>query len=297
MNYSQNNSDLQQITTQVPQTLETTVEAQVASDPQRIIATPVYNVIRREKRLTIMQFLFWFALFLVSIAGILTNYFLNTRVDKNQGIAWYVLVGIVFLVSLSLFAKALTKNKAWRRTEQMCRDNYRNGNLAAVTVISDTYRAIRFKLLRLSWLFAFFMTYFALFNGVILLLLNLWDGHWVLNIDKANLKLNLDLDWEKILNGAFGDVYVLLYIDLAVAVGFTFLFVLMVMYDRKRYMEASTFLGTDATAIKNAVNAELKNENKAWIKAYIIVFIIVVLLPLALLCYLIWKGILRRGKK
>ncbi|MFV8419135.1 MSC_0882 family membrane protein [Mycoplasma sp. HF3V] len=297
MNYQQNNNDLQQITTQVPQTLETTVETQLASDPQRIIATPVYNVIKREKRLTILQFLFWFTIFLVSIAGILVNYFLNTRVNKNQRIAWYILVGIAFLISLSLFAKALTKNKAWRRTEQMCRDNYRNGNLAAVTVISDTYRAIRFKLLRLSWLFAFFMTYFAIFNGVILLLLNLWEGHWVVNINNANLNFNLDLNWEKILNEAFGNVYVLLYVDLAVAVGFTVLFVLMVMYDRKRYIEASTFLGTDATAIKNAVNAELKNENKAWIKAYIIVFIIVVLLPLALFCYLVWRGIFKRGKK
>ncbi|MHA3828750.1 MSC_0882 family membrane protein [Mycoplasma sp. Z1473D] len=297
MNISPNNNDLNQVTTQVPQTLEATMESKLTPDPQKTIATPVYNLIKREKHITIMQFLFWFILFLISIAGILTNYFLNTRVDKNQGIAWYVLVGILFLISLSLFTKALTKNKSWRRTEQMCRDNYKNGNLAAVTVIADSYRGIRFKLLRLSWIFAFFMTYFLLFNGAILLLLNLWDGHWIVEVNNPTIKFNMDLDWLKILNNAFGDVYVLLYIDLAVIIGISILFVLMIMYDRKRYMEASTFLGADASTIKNAVNLELKNENKAWIKAYIIIFIIVVLLPFALLFYLIYKGVIKRGKK
>ncbi|SJZ58058.1 MSC_0882 family membrane protein [Mycoplasmopsis verecunda] len=292
-----NNGDLQQVTTPVPNTLEVTTETKVKKDPLKIIPDAINTTLQREKTLNLIQFLFWFIIFLASIAGILTNYFLNTAVDKNKGIGWYVLLSFVFLLSLSLFAKALTKQKSWRHAISMCRENYSHGNIAAVTVIPDTYRAIRLKILRYTWLFAFFITYFALFNGVLLFLLNVWDGVWNIEVNNPNLKFNINIHWKEVLDNAFGNVYVLLWVDFGVALGFTAIYVLALMYDRKRYTEVATLLGADAATIKNAVNAEIKSENKAWIKAYIIIFIIVVLLPIALLCYLVWRGIIKRGKK
>ncbi|WLP85577.1 MSC_0882 family membrane protein [Mycoplasma seminis] len=293
------NPDLQQVTTQVPTAFDKPLKSNYRTDKEGIIPSNLYTVISREKSLAIMQFLFWFVIFLASVTGIILNYFFNTVHNPKQGIGWYVLCGVVFLISLSLFAKALTRHKSWKRTQKNCKENCLSGNFAAITIIPDTFRSISFKKLRLSWCFAFFLTYFGIFNFILIGLLFTWNGVWHIQTGQPGdtLYININIVWEQVLNNAFGNVYTLLWIDLAVAIAVSVLFVIMQMYDRKRIAELSELLGSDAATYKTSVHAELRNENKAWIKAYIIIFIIVVLLPLALFFYLVWKGVIKRGSK
>ncbi|QNM93664.1 hypothetical protein H9M94_00080 [Mycoplasma sp. Pen4] len=296
-------SSVQQLTAEVPATINEEQNRIEEVDSNEILSRPLANTLKREKRIVWFAFWFWFGIFIAAWIGVLMNYFLNTipgqkESNPTQGLAWYIMFALIILISFALFIKATFKISAIKKTLVACRESTQSGDIfAANTTITDIFRATTMKKMRLSWIFAFVITYFGLFNLIILMFLNIYGGIWEIHSNSASFKYDITINWWAIFDNAFGNVKTLLWVDLGVAFGIITLFVFTNLYDTKRIMDLKKYLGQDANTIITTVNSDKSSENKAWFKVYIIVFVLVVLMPLALLLFLLWRGIIRKGKK
>ncbi|WP_416374091.1 MSC_0882 family membrane protein [Mycoplasmopsis cynos] len=115
---------------------------------------------------------------------------------------------------------------------------------------------------------AFFLTYFGLFN---LLVLILKDQVWEVgnNFDKNSatngINFHFIIDFAKINISLFGNVNLLLIIDGCIIVGAIALYVLIILYDKKRIQDIQGNFGSSEAAIsvKNLVEKRRQKENKA----------------------------------
>ncbi|QDF65131.1 MSC_0882 family membrane protein [Mycoplasma nasistruthionis] len=293
----------QQFTAQVPSGINTSMNnVNYQADPKGELPKALYNTFKRERRISLIAMLFWLSVLLISIAGIIATYLVcrfSLQNDQNKGIIYYLFSSVLLLISLIYTVKSSIKRTSWKRGEQKTRDDYAKGNISSISVFQDTYRSLSFKMLRLNWILAFFLTYFGLFTIIITILYNQstpWQiGHKP--VDNSSFSFFIELKWPEVLNNGFGNTKLLLILS-TVFIGIVcVLFTLVRVFDLKRIAEIKENLGADSATIINAVATEKKSENKAWIKSYTIVFIIVVLIPLILFIYLVWRGIIRRGKK
>ncbi|MBN4083608.1 hypothetical protein JXZ92_02080 [Mycoplasma sp. CSL10137] len=303
----QNNTNSVNIETgQIPVNLQTSQinNSSLFVDPQKQLNPSTYSIIKKEKRIRYLSFTLWGVLFLLSLAAIGVNYFLNTAKDPHRGIGWYVLIAFVLLISFSVSVRSLIKISGWKNVEKNYRSNYSNGDAASSTMFADLYKALTLKSLRLTWIFVFFTTYFLIFN---LAIITLYFGIEEVTIGQpfnesetnGSLNLHIYLNLVKNLDSTFGNTTTLLAIDGGVFVGIFALYLFITLYDKKRIQDVKAQFGTaeSAIAVMKLVEERKASENKAWFRTYIIIFILVVLLPLVLIIYLSYRGIIRRGKK
>ncbi|QKT05691.1 MSC_0882 family membrane protein [Mycoplasma sp. OR1901] len=301
-----NTNSVNMETGQIPVNLQTSQinNSSMFVDPQKQLNPATYSIIKKEKRIRYLSFFLWGTLFLLSLIAIGVNYYLNTSVDKNNGIGWYVLIGFILLLSFSVSVKSLIKISGWKNVERNYRSNYSNGDAASSTMFADLYKTLTLKSLRLTWLFVFFATYFILFNlAIVILYFGIKDitiGR-PFNESETNGSLNFHMyvDLVKNLDKTFGNTKTLLGINGGVFAGIFALYLFITLYDKKRIQDVKAQFGTaeSAIAVMKLVEERRATENKAWIKTYIIVFVLVVLLPLVLIIYLAYRGIIRKGKK
>ncbi|MEA4333938.1 MULTISPECIES: MSC_0882 family membrane protein [unclassified Mycoplasma] len=269
-------------------------------NPKSIVPENILKLFKREKKLALLSFSIWFSIFCLCIVATIINYFVNTFNSKpphTQGIAWYIGISIIFLISLSLWIKALTRRKSWVKTEEITKNSYINGTQMNGVLIAEAYRAITLKMLRLSWIYAFFLTYIGLFIAVVCLLY--FTSPWEVNMGQEGswIYINSKVEWTDILDNAFGSTKNMLIILGTTIAATAIVFTILRIYDRKRQAEIKLAILNNPEEVVAKTNTDRRLENKAWIKAYIIVFILVVLLPLTVFLYLIWKGVIKRGKK
>ncbi|WP_322960326.1 MSC_0882 family membrane protein [Mycoplasmopsis cynos] len=278
--------------------IEKNKESKIYLDPQKQLSPNTYSVIKKEKRVRILSAIFWGLIFSACFIGILLNVTLTLN-KEDKKIGYYFLLAIPFIISFLYMVKSLIKISGWKKVQTSFRQSYSNADASASSMFVDIYQALVLKKLRLSWGLAFFLTYFSLFN---LLVLILKDQVWEVgnNFDKNSatngINFHFIIDFAKINISLFGNVNLLLIIDGCIIVGAVALYVLIILYDKKRIQDIQGNFGSSEAAIsvKNLVEKRRQKENKAWMRTYIIIFILVILLPFVLLIYLIYKKIVRR---
>ncbi|VEU58646.1 MSC_0882 family membrane protein [Mycoplasmopsis gallinacea] len=277
--------------TQKPQNSE--ANTTVYKDPKGQLSPAAFAVIKKESRIRIYSIIFWAILFLGAAVGLLLNYLLNTRKDPNSGILLYVAFAALGFFTFWFFVKNIIKLKSWKNVERNYRESYNIGDSSSSTTFAEAYRTLNLKSLRLKWFYGFYVTYMGLFILIVALLKN---QVWQIDPQYSWLTIKGELNFPKLFEIWFGNTNALLIILGIVSAAITALFVLALLYDKKRIVEIQSFLGDKSIDVVNAVNNDLKSENKAWRRLYIIVFILLVLLPLAIIIYLIYRKVLSRRK-
>ncbi|WBP84036.1 MSC_0882 family membrane protein [Mycoplasmopsis edwardii] len=280
--------------------LQNNNERKLYTDPQKQLNPQTYTIIRKERNVRVISAIFWGLIVLGSIIGMLTNflwYFIN---EKSNGIVtYYILLAFPLLISFMFMTKSLIKVSGWSKVRNNFRTNYLQADASSSSMFVDIYQALVLKGLRLTWGLVFFLTYFGLFNIIILALKDqIWEigSNFDGNTTSNGFNVHFLIDFSKWFKTAFGNVNLLLIIDLCVILGVIALYVLVILYDKKRIQDIQANFGTgeNAIAVKKLVEERRRAENKAWIKTYIIIFVIVVLIPLVLILFLIYKKFIRR---
>ncbi|QGZ97399.1 hypothetical protein GE118_01145 [Mycoplasma sp. NEAQ87857] len=270
-------------------------------DKNNQINSDLYSTLVRERKIRLFSILVYLTFFIGSIVAGVINFVLNTKkvvIDNDKsaslGIGWYVLIGAALLISLVFLIKNILKYKNLNATERKIRQNIEHKDTPTYSVFYEIYQGIVFKKLRLNWLFLFFITYFGLFTLLIFLLK---DQHIVIGKEGTSGAFNffLDIKFHNVFDKWFGNVEVLAYSLLGVIGGVSLLFTIFKIYDLKRLNALKNHLSGEVAANFFAtIEASKKQENRAWLKTYIIIFVLVVLLPLALILFLIYKKVIRR---
>ncbi|UUM19773.1 MULTISPECIES: MSC_0882 family membrane protein [unclassified Mycoplasma] len=264
-------------------------------DPNKQLSPATYRIIHKEKTILKFGIAFWVLILLATITAGLCNYFLNTAKNPNSGILNWIIIVIVFLTTFYLLVKNLIRLSAFKNVERRYRESFSNGDIAASTLFADLYKSISLKLISYTWLYVFFMTFFALFVLIIYLLYNV--GEWELKTsENSAIKFELHLNFQEIFKGWFGNTIAFLWVSLFVIISVTLLYIFILLYNKKRIADVKILIVYEAAQFITAVDQSKKSLNKAWRNTYIIIFILVYVLPFALMLFLIYRGVLRRKK-
>ncbi|MEE3928168.1 hypothetical protein V2E24_01070 [Mycoplasmopsis ciconiae] len=280
-------------------------------DPKGELSPHAYSVIRREKRIRFFSLILWSLIFVASLLAIL-GVVLATKVDINLGVGnidkakqtvkanpvgWYILFGISGFISFILMVRNIFDVTSWKNTEKEIRNNFSSGDQAASIMFHKTYRNIVMKNVRTLWGLIFFVTFFGIYLLTTFLLYyyfvvqegNKIEIYWEL----LNLNISGDLGkaLENLYNGKTLLVIILGAILVAAAIG---LYVFVWIIDKKRLNDLTRYLGPNAHDIIEKVQHSKEQKNKFWLKAYIISVLAFIFLPIVLVAWALWRGIIRR---
>ncbi|BBU47917.1 MSC_0882 family membrane protein [Mycoplasmopsis felis] len=260
------------------------------------------KIIKKEKIINRVNAWFWTIILLTTLLCVFLNYWFNTRINVNNGIFIYILLGIPFLISIGLSIKYAIIISGWKKSEKRYLKDPSQKNIAN-SIFMDTYKNLNLKIVRLKWLFAIFSTYLLLFILIISLL------YWqIKSIELGTLPVKegeqnptgfyLSIDFIQKLDEAFGNTKNFVIINSVVLLVSFASVIAFVLFDKKRLQDLYHHLGENENTIKFIETVQLlkKNENRMWLKIYIVIFILVVLLPTVLIIYLVYKGLIRRRK-
>lgn len=273
-------------------------QTKIHEDPKKQLNPATYTVIKKEKRMRIFSSIFWGSIFFFSIIGILFNVFFHLE-SENKGIGFYILLSIPTIISFGFMTKSLIRVSGWKKAEASYRVSYSAGDSVSSSMFAEIYQSLVLKKLRMTWALIFFLTYFGLFNIIILALKDqvIEVGTNFNNAEVTNgFNIHFLIDFKKRFEITFGNVNVLLIVNAIVILSFVAIYILILLYDKKRIQDILMNLGSteNQTAVKNAVELKRKSENKAWIRTYIVIFVLVVLIPFVLILFLIYKKFIRK---
>ncbi|TPR53528.1 MSC_0882 family membrane protein [Metamycoplasma neophronis] len=248
------------------------------------------SIFRKEVVSKTFAMLFWLIFVIASIAGAIATYFLITAKEdsKSNGAGYYTLCGIIFLFSLILFIVYAVKLTALKMASRSLRTNIDTVDANIGFHLFELYRSLVLKKLRIIWIYAFFLTYYGIFNLIVFGLSK--AGIWSYSKQGVDFQIN----FPELLKKAFGNVNILLIIGASIICGITLLFIIIQIHLMRRINEVKYNLGGNVLQLTEIVKNDRKNENKNWLISYWIIFAIVFLVPLLLIGYLIWKGVIRK---
>ncbi|WP_369085672.1 MSC_0882 family membrane protein [Metamycoplasma spumans] len=279
------NSELTNVTNSPKLTFDDEVEI----SPEK--RATIRKIFKREYNAKLFSSLVWFTVLIASIIGVLLTYFLITAKSENKkdGIGYYILSGGILILSLIVFIVYAIKLNAIKVVSRSLKDEKNRVDANVGLHLYETYRSLVLNKLRWIWLFVFFITYYGLFN---LIVYGLWKAGEI-KIEKAS-GINISINLEKIMESAFKNVTVLLIIGGAIIGAITVLFIFSQIHFLRRINEVKYNLGSNVIEIVNSVKNDRRKENKSWIISYFVIFAIVFLIPLLLIGYLVWKGVIKR---
>ncbi|WP_406614044.1 MSC_0882 family membrane protein [Mycoplasma corogypsi] len=282
-------------------------QLRIYQDPKNQLDPNLYTVIKREKRIKTISIIFWALLIVGCVIGAFLNWYLNVdfnfyeltkanfsqSVKQTKGLANYAWITILFIISIAFMIKNAIKLSSLKKNEQLIRQS-RDKHDSTLPELRDAYRTLVLKGLRISWLYGFFMTY----GGLILIIIAALYSQqkpWVVESQSPGFKFTFDLDFKPILENAFGNMTIFFSAYGSTIAGLSLLYVFVLFYDKKRIADIKTQIRNDVAFIDGTDALRIK-ENKAWRRTFIIIFVLVVLLPLALVLYLTYRGILKRKR-
>ncbi|UUD36169.1 hypothetical protein NPA08_04440 [Mycoplasmopsis citelli] len=264
-------------------------------DPQQTLSPVTYKVIQKEKRILKITAIFWILIILATLASALSNYLINTRIEPSSGIFNWILIGIAFVLSVYMLFKKLIRIKDFKNIEKRYRENVVIGDIAASTVFADLYKSLSKRVVTYTWLYVFFMTFFAL-NLLFLFLLNR-AGLWEFKTSpESSFRIEFTINFKKMFTSWFGNTNAVLIIGLVIVILITILYLYLNLYNRSRIFDVKSLIVHDSAQFITEADQAKKSLNKAWRNTYIIIFILVYVLPFALFLFLLWRGIIRRKK-
>lgn len=296
-----------------PKTSDTTVEIQTTnslkdivqpsenlsskhSDPKRVLSDETYTIIKKEKNVRNASVIFWSFILLFIVIGLVLNGIINTwKQGPEYGIGYWILLSFLFLISFYFFGKNLIKVLGWKKVEKRYRESFQLGDIAASTTFADLYKSLIKKNVSQNWIFTFIITYGGIFLAIIFGLAMLEEI--VIETPEGSL-FDLKLHYKVLesMNRAFGSTTILLVSGAIILLLITILFIFIKLYDKKRIQDAILFIQVDNAKIAGDAEKSARNLNKIWRNTFIVTFILTILLPFALIVFLIWKGIIKVKK-
>ncbi|VEU76273.1 MSC_0882 family membrane protein [Mycoplasmopsis columboralis] len=265
-------------------------------DPQRMLSSDTFRILKKEKNIRKVALIFWWILLIICLSGMIMNYSFNTAKEPSSGIYYWIGLGLLLAISLFYFAKNLIRLSAWKSIERKYRESFSSGDIAASTTFADLYKDISRKVINLTWIYTFFMTYFGLLE---LIVFGLYKAEKIIikTSETSAIKIDSTIDLVKLLDNGFGNTQVFLIIGLLSMVVISVLYFGLYLYDKKRIQDIKMFIVNDTAEFLSMVEDSKKSLNKGWRNFYIVVFVLVVLLPIAIFVYLLWRGVLRFKKR
>ncbi|WP_025755213.1 MSC_0882 family membrane protein [Mycoplasmopsis cricetuli] len=260
-------------------------------DPQNIISPESYKILKKEKQIRKIGIIFWCIVLLLTIVGSIVNWFLNFN-----AYGWWVFIGMFFLVSVFLLVKNWIKLIAWKKIEIRYRESFALGDLAASTTFAELCKSLIHKSVSFLWIYIFIFTYYGLFNLIVFGLYK-WNTIEIKTPETSSLKLNFEFNIREALENTFGNVKILLIVGISILFVITILFIVIRLYDKKRIEDAKLFIINDSGVVFSTIEESKRKLNKAWRNFYFIIFTLTILLPLALIIYLVSRKILKFRKK
>ncbi|EGV00081.1 hypothetical protein MCSF7_01436 [Mycoplasmopsis columbina SF7] len=263
-------------------------DQKIHRDPKNQISPRVYKVIRQEKVIKIINMSISFSLMLIAIILFILTYTQVGIFTAKLYVGYLIIFGAIAFFTMVFGIKNAIENKKWSNTVQKYREALNIGDYNTSNTFHIAYRKIVLKDVNLTWLVIFTITYVGLFSLIIYGLYS--SKEWV--IDKENFKLKLE--WAKWLDNTFGNTILLCIlcgISLATLVA---TYISILLFDKKRLSDIDDFLGEKSIEILKNINDDKKARNKAWLKSYLIIVTLTILVPIAIILFILWRVI---GKK
>ncbi|VEU75814.1 Uncharacterised protein [Mycoplasmopsis maculosa] len=263
-------------------------------DPKNQIPNHLYKVIKLEKNIKSFNIALSFSLFITSIILLALAILKITpfSVEEESGplYGYIIAFSASAFISIAITIKNTIELTQWNSTINKYRESLNNNDKTSSNNFHITYRKIALKDINLLWLLIFTITYVGL---VALIIFGLYkSGAWTIGNENSVVKLNID--WKELLDNAFGNTQ-LFCILLASSLGLAVvLYILIILFDKKRLADIVDYLGDNSSEIYEKIETAKKERNKAWMKAYFIIVCLTILLPLALILYAAYRGIIKR---
>lgn len=268
----------------------------VYQDPKHQFSPRIYKVIRGEKILKITALSISFSIMIFSIILFILTWFkvgpFNTGGEKPL-IGYLVLFGTLGFFSMIQGAKNSIENLKWTHTVQRYRDAVSAGDYTSSTTFHIVYRKIILKDINLLWILIFILTYLGIITLIIFGLYQ--SGTWMAGSRDGHFFI--ELPWREWLDNGFKNTRLFCLISVIIMASLIVAYSVIKVFDKKRLADISDFLGERSVEIQEQIETAKKDRNKMWARIYIISVVLTILLPIALVLILIWRGILRKKKK
>lgn len=264
------------------------------------------TIINKERTIKNITMMFWILVFLLSGALALYTYLSFTRhiQTRNVGIGYYVLSGFGGLISLFYIGKTFIKLSGWKRAIKTMAQSDSKLNSPSTTLFLELYKGLVIKRVRTFWFMMFLFTYFGLFTLIVFLLkdLILEIGSQFEKTKDGNVQNGFQfymvVDFKTRLKNAFGNVNLMLAINLGILIGSLAMFLFMTLQDGRRLQDVKMALGNEPAIIEmfKITEEKRKTENILWIKIYLLSIGLFIILPIILILWGFYRRVIR-GKK
>ncbi|WP_041594058.1 MSC_0882 family membrane protein [Mycoplasma crocodyli] len=271
-------------------------------DTNEEINPKVYRIIRKERRLKKINSIIWFT-FLVLIALATTALLLThlniinsaqfglTTIEKEKinYIGYYILFSILAITSIYFSIKNAIEFNSWKTIIKKLRNAYSINDATANFKFYDMYKKLILKGIKTTWIFIFILTFYGYFALLIF-------AFKYVKVNTESELITIKFNMELLLEKAFGDIKIFSIINVISLLIIAFLYVIIILIDKKRINDFQYFLGTKTIDIAEAITIQKQNLNKAFLKAYLVSVGIFIVLPIFLLLLSIYRKLKRRKK-
>ncbi|UUM19017.1 MSC_0882 family membrane protein [Mycoplasma sp. 1018B] len=267
-------------------------QKKVYTDPDKILSSSTYKVVKIEQRLKLFLTLFSLLFFIISSILFILIYLEVGWIFNQKYDGYLVLLGFIMFFSLVFCLKNFIEKIKWDKTIKNMKNSTRNGDYSYDHIFYITYKKIILKNVNLLWISIFIITYLGIFT---LILYGIYtSGVW--EIGKDSEVFNLKIDWKLILDNAFGNTINLCIINCAILIAVVVFYTIISLIDKKRLSDIEVNFSEKATELINATSKEKNDRNKLWVKIYIVCVLLTILLPILVVLILFWKKVIRRKK-
>ncbi|OAB48890.1 hypothetical protein MGALLINA_03720 [Mycoplasmopsis gallinarum] len=263
-------------------------------DPKGQIPPAAYKIIKNEKLIKDIGIGFWFILTTLMIIAFTLVAAQIAPFQNHLYVGWLISFGLIALIALFLGTKNLIDSIRWKNTIANLRDSITLGDYSWLNNFQIAYKKLVLKNTNLNWILIFILTYVGIFTAITLGLYN--GGDWVIGKPDAQSVIYLNLTWTKWMDNVFGNTRIFCYISFSALGLLIILYASIKLFDKKRIEDLENILGEKFIEISDKVQELKKERNKIWFRSYIVIVSLTILIPVALILYAFWRGLIKRKK-